>query len=104
MKGDGLLPSFTNLVNPDFAAVAQSIGIKGIRVDKVSQLIPAIEEAMAYEGAVLVDVVVDPYSLIMPPQITAQMAGHFTEYAFKLAEHGDYEKLLEEAITNIRQR
>ena len=47
MKGDGLLPSLTNLVNPDVDAVAQSIGIKGFRGDKVSQLIPAIEEAMA---------------------------------------------------------
>lgn len=103
MKGDGLLPSYTNLDNPNFATVAQSCGLMGIRVEKVSELSDAIDQALAYPGAVLVDVVVDPNSLLMPPQITAKMAGNFADYAFKLAEHGEYEELLNEAVTNLRQ-
>ena len=47
----------TDLVNPDFAAYAESCGGRGIRVDTRDQLEPALREAMAVtDGPCLVEV------------------------------------------------
>lgn len=102
MKADGLLDSYTYLENPDFGAVAQAMGIKGIRVDKVSELEAAVDEALAYDGAVLVDVVVDGLSMLLPPTITAEMIEKYSHYVSKMVFTGKTEELLVEALTNIR--
>lgn len=43
----------------DFAAVAKSFGVKGIRVERPSEIAPALAEALAAEETVVVDVVTD---------------------------------------------
>jgi pyruvate oxidase len=40
----------TDLVNPDFAAYAESCGGRGFRVDSRDQLLPVLREAMAVSG------------------------------------------------------
>lgn len=102
MKADGLLDSYTYLENPNFANVATAIGIKGIRVERAADLEAAVSEALAYEGAVVVDVVVNPLSMIIPPHITAGMVESYSSYAAKLLFEGNMEELLEEAVTNLR--
>lgn len=102
MKADGLLDSYTSLENPNFAQVAQAMGLKGIRVERVAELDKAIDQALAYDGAVVVDVVVDGLSMLMPPEITASMAEKYSHYVFKMMRKGDTEKLLQEALTNLR--
>lgn len=104
MKADGLLDSFTKLENPNFAAVAEAIGIKGIRVERVSDLEVAIDEALLFDGAVLVDVVVDALSMLMPPKITASMVGKYSHYVSKMVCSGNSEALLEEALVNLRTK
>ena len=47
------------LVNPDFARVAEAFGIRGIRAESKDQAKDAISEAMETDGPVLVDFIVD---------------------------------------------
>jgi pyruvate oxidase len=56
MIKEGIQPTAVNLVNPDFAALAQSFGVKGIKVEEESELVPALQEAYAANGPVLLDV------------------------------------------------
>jgi pyruvate oxidase len=49
----------TNLVNPNFAEYANNCGALGIRVEKVEDLVPALEKAKAHNGPALVDIVCD---------------------------------------------
>jgi len=52
-------PEFgTELHNPDFAKLAESMGAKGVRVDKIEDLRGALEELMAVRGPAVLDVVV----------------------------------------------
>lgn len=102
MKADGLLDSYTYLENPNFAAVAEAMGIKGIRVNSVSELEAAVDEALSYDGAVLVDVVVDGLSMLVPPKITTEMVEKYSHYISKMVFTGRTEELLVEALTNLR--
>jgi len=41
----------------DFAAIARSFGVKGLRVEQPGAIGPALREALAADGPVVVDVV-----------------------------------------------
>jgi len=49
----------TSLINPDFAAFAESCGALGIRVRSKDELDSALERALAHEGPAMVEVLTD---------------------------------------------
>src|ERR1700689_4788867 len=73
-KSSDFLDTGTELVNPNFAAMAAAAGIKGIRIEDPAEVDEKPAEGLAYPGLVLVDAVVNRMELAMPPQITAEMA------------------------------
>ncbi len=65
------LPEFgTVLRNPDFAKVAEAIGMRGIRVEQADDVDAAVREALAVHGPVLLDVVTNPNEVAIPPSPT----------------------------------
>jgi len=52
--------------NPDFAKLAQTFGIKGIRVERPEQVRPAIDEAIDTNGPVVIDFIVDSEENVFP--------------------------------------
>ena len=52
--------------NPDFAKLADAFGMLGIRVTDKSQVMPAIIEAMDYDGPAIVDFVVEEEENVYP--------------------------------------
>jgi len=46
----------TDLLNPDFALLAQAFGAKGLNIKTADEAVPVVREALATEGAVVVDV------------------------------------------------
>lgn len=58
--------SQTDLVNPDFVALAGAYGIKARRVSSREQLAPAIDEMLASDTAFLLDILVDKDMKVFP--------------------------------------
>lgn len=52
--------------NPDFAAVAEAFGIRGIRADTNDGANKAIKDALSHDGPVLVDFIVDENEDVFP--------------------------------------
>ncbi|CAN5475430.1 ubiquinone-dependent pyruvate dehydrogenase [soil metagenome] len=72
------LPEFgTVLHNPDFAKVAEAIGLKGIRVTDPHDVDAAVAEALAHPGPVLLDVVTNPEEIALPPKPTLEQGWGF---------------------------
>jgi len=69
MEVAGLPDWQTDMHNPDFALVAQAMGIKGIKVTDPEKVEQTLKEALLYDGPVLLDVMTDPNALAMPPKI-----------------------------------
>lgn len=70
-KVEGLLDAYTDLRNPDFARVAEAIGMWGRRVEKSETLEDSVQAWLSAPGPALLDVVVARNELVMPPKIEA---------------------------------
>ncbi|MBF4616091.1 ubiquinone-dependent pyruvate dehydrogenase [Curtobacterium sp. VKM Ac-1376] len=103
MKAAGFVNYGTELQNPDFAAVAEAIGIKGFKVDVSDDFEDAMAAALAHDGPALVSVRANRQELSMPPAVTLEQAKGFTLYAIRTVLSGRGDELLDLASTNARQ-
>jgi pyruvate dehydrogenase (quinone) len=100
-KSTGFLPTGTELRNPNFAAMAEAVGIRGIRLEDPADVEAGIAAALAHDGPVLVDAVVNRTELAMPPSITAEMAKGFTLYMVKALLSGRHDEIIDLAKSNL---
>src|SRR6202042_3753533 len=82
-KSTGFLDTGTSFKNPNFAAMAEAVGVRGIRLENPGDVEKGIAEALAHKGPVLVDAVVSRMVLPIPPSITVEMAKGFSLYMLK---------------------
>ncbi|MFK3738851.1 ubiquinone-dependent pyruvate dehydrogenase [Massilia sp. TN1-12] len=101
MKANGFLDTGCDLRNPNFAAMAEAVGIKGIRVEDPQQLEDAVRAALAHEGPVLVDVVSARQELVMPPATTLEEAHKFGLFMLKAVLDGRAGELIDLAKVNM---
>lgn len=104
MKAAGFVNFGTELDNPNFADVANAIGIHGQRVEKPDDLEAALRTAFAHDGPALVDVVTARQELSIPPTVTAAQAKGFTLYALRTIMSGRADELVDLADTNVFRR
>ncbi len=100
-KSTGFLDFGVDLQNPNFAAMAEAVGIRGIRIEDAGQVEEGIAAALAHDGPVLVDAVVNRTELAMPPSITLEMAKGFTLYMVKAVIGGRADEVVDLAKTNV---
>jgi pyruvate dehydrogenase (quinone) len=100
-KSTGFLDFGTDFKNPNFAAMAEAVGIKGIRLEDPGDVEDGIAEALAHPGPVLVDAVVARTELAMPPSITVEMAKGFSLYMVKAVMSGRLDEIIDLAKTNL---
>lgn len=104
MKAEGFLDTGTDLLNPNFAAMAEAVGVRGIRVESSELLDAALQEAFAHPGPVLLDVVTAAQELIVPPKIKLEQAKGFGLYMLKAIINGRGDEVMELARTNLGRR
>ena len=101
MKASGFLDAGCDLKNPNFALMAQAMGVRGFRVEKPQELKSAIEAALAHKGPALVDVVSARQELAMPPKTTLDQAYHFGMFMMKAVLDGRGSELIDLAKVNL---
>ena len=100
-KSSGFLDFGTKFKNPNFAAMAEAVGVRGIRLEDPGDVERGIAEALAHDGPALVDAVVSRMVLPIPPSITVEMAKGFTLYMLKAVLNGRADQIVELARTNL---
>jgi pyruvate dehydrogenase (quinone) len=100
-KATGFLDFGTELKNPNFAAMAEAIGIRGIRLEDAADVDDGIAAALDHPGPVLIDAVVNRTELAMPPAITVEMAKGFSLYMVKAVLNGRADEVIDLARTNL---
>ncbi|WP_119274899.1 ubiquinone-dependent pyruvate dehydrogenase [Taklimakanibacter deserti] len=100
-KSTGFLNFGTELKNPNFARIAEAMGIRGVRLEDPADVRDGIAEALAHDGPVVIDAVVNRSELAMPPAITAEMAKGFSLYMVKAVFNGLADEVIDLARTNL---
>ena len=100
-KSTGFLDFGTELKNPHFSAMAEAAGICGIRLEDAADVEPGIRAALAHDGPVLIDAVVNRQELAIPPKISAEMAKGFTLYMVKAIMNGRSDEVIDMGLSNL---
>jgi pyruvate dehydrogenase (quinone) len=100
-KSTGFIDFGTEFKNPNFAVMAEAVGIRGIRLEDPADVEPGVTAALAHDGPVLIDAVVNRQELAIPPKITLEMAKGFTLYMVKAVMSGRADEVLDLAVTNL---
>jgi len=100
-KSTGFLPFGTEFKNPNFAAMAEAVGVRGIRMEDPGEVDAGVATALSHNGPVLIDAVVNRTELAMPAAVTLEMAKGFTLYMVKAVMSGRGDELIDLARTNL---
>jgi pyruvate dehydrogenase (quinone)/pyruvate oxidase len=63
----------------DFAGVARACGAQAFTIDDPAKCADTLQQALAQQGPVLIEAVVDPHEPPMPPKVSVKQAAHFAE-------------------------
>lgn len=102
MEVAGLPDWKTDIVNPDFDAVAKSVGMQGYKVTRPEDVMPTLVRAFGTPGPALIDIHTDPNALALPPKIEwGQMMG-FAKSMTKLMVNGHSQEVIDTINSNFR--
>ncbi|TDG34898.1 ubiquinone-dependent pyruvate dehydrogenase [Pedobacter changchengzhani] len=102
MEVDGLPDNETDMVNPDFALIAEAMGFKGITVSKPEEVESAILNALNYEGPILLNILTNPNALAMPPKVEWEQIKGMTVSMTKLMLGGKMGEVLDTIKSNYK--
>lgn len=104
MKAAGILEFGTDLINPDFAKMAEAAGLLGLTADSSDQVRPMIAQALKHNGPALVEVIVHRQELSMPPTITLEQMTGFSLFALRAVLSGRGDEIVDLAKVNLLRR
>ncbi len=102
MEVTGLPDYQTDLKNPNFAKLAEAIGMMGARIENPADVSSGLKKALQHSGPALIDVVTDPNALSLPSHIAPEMVVGFGLTMGKLVLSGHIDEVLDTIETNIR--
>ncbi len=102
MLVEGMPEYETDHEHVNYAAIAEAMGLKSVRIDDPRQARAGLAEALAHDGPVLVDVVTDPNALSIPPNITWDMLLGFSKAATRTIFGGGVGAMIDLARSNLR--
>jgi pyruvate dehydrogenase (quinone) len=76
----------------------------GVRVEDPAELKAAVTAAFQHDGPALVEAVVNPTELSMPPTINLEQAIGFNVWAVKAVLNGRGDEVIDLAVTNLFKR
>lgn len=102
MEVGGLADCQTDMLNPDFALVAEAMGMKGFSVRNPEDVLTTLFNAFEMDGPVLVNIMTDPNALAMPPKVElGQMVG-FAQSMYKLLINGRSQEVIDTINSNFK--
>ena len=97
------MPSWgTDVPDANYAAVAQAVGIKGIRVERGELLADAYREAFQHPGPALVEIITDPNALSIPPHVTLDQVYGFATAMSRMVMNQGAGEVIKMARSNLR--
>ena len=99
----GYVPYGVGFRNPNFAAVAEAMGAKGIRIEEPDTVREGLTEVLAHKsGPVVLDAVVDPYALSLPSHVPFHTIKGYTLSVAKQVLTGRMDAVIKAMEHNVK--
>lgn len=92
----------TDMFDPDFAMVAQAMGMKGITASDPEDVKQALKEAFMYKGPALVNIMTDPNALAMPPKVEFEQVKGMALSMTKMMLNGHMDEVMDTLKSNYK--
>jgi pyruvate dehydrogenase (quinone) len=102
MEVAGIPDRETDMLNPDFAKIAEAMGMPGIIINDPGEVKPKLEEAFLHEGPILVTIQTDPNALAMPPKLEFDQIKGFSLYMEKMMLGGRMDEVFKIISSNYK--
>jgi pyruvate dehydrogenase (quinone) len=102
MEVAGLPDNETDMINPEFALVAEAMGFKGISVHEPEEVRPALISAFEHPGPVLVNVFTDGNAVALPPKIEFNQMKGYAVTMSKMMLSGRMDEVIATIKSNYR--
>jgi len=102
MEVAGIPDQETDMLNPDFAKIAEAMGMPGITINDPGEVKPGLEKAFLQEGPVLVTIRTDPNALAMPPKLEFDQMKGMALYMGKMMLGGRMDEVFKIISSNYK--
>lgn len=102
MEVDGLPDNETDMMNPDFAAVAKAMGMEGRTISRPEDVLPGLLELLNSPHSALINVMTDPNALAMPPKVDWDQMTGFAQAMYKMLINGRSKEIMDTINSNYK--
>jgi len=102
MQVAGIPDQETDMLNPDFAKIAEAMGMPGITINDPAEVKKELEQALHQEGPVLVTIQTDPNALAMPPKLEFDQMKGFALYMGRMMLSGRMDEVFKIISSNYK--
>jgi len=102
MEVAGIPDLETDMLNPDFAKIAEAMGMPGITINDPREVKPGLEKAFLQDGPVLVTIWTDPNALAMPPKLEFDQMKGYALYMGRMMLSGRMDEVFNMISSNYK--
>jgi len=102
MEVAGIPDIETDMLNPDFAILAQAMGMFGITITNPADVKPTLEKVFLQDGPALITIQTDPNALAMPPKLEFDQMKGFAFYIGKMMLSGRVNEVVKIVKSNYK--
>lgn len=102
MRVQGYMDWQTDMVNPDFVKLAESMNIAAWEAKESKDVEEALINGFKHNGPAIINIFTDPNALAMPPSITFDQVKGFTESMAKLMVNGKFADIVDTTKSELK--
>ncbi|WP_149276298.1 thiamine pyrophosphate-dependent enzyme [Pareuzebyella sediminis] len=102
MRVGGYMDWQTDMVNPDFVKLAESMGIAAWEAKESKDVELALSNGFKHKGPAIINIFTDPDALAMPPTITFDQVKGFAKSMSRLMMNGKFAEIVDTTKKDIK--
>lgn len=102
MRVQGYMDWQTDMVNPDFVKLAESMNIAAWEAKEISEVEEALINGFKHDGPAVINIYTDPNALAMPPSVNFDQMKGFAESMGKLMINGKFADIVDTTKSELK--
>jgi pyruvate dehydrogenase (quinone) len=102
MRVEGYMDWQTDMVNPDFVKLAESMNIAAWEAKESKDVEVALSSAFKHEGPAIINIFTDPNALAMPPSLNFEQVKGFALSMAKLMVNGKFSEIVDTTKSELK--